>query len=255
MWKIEVFDEVQSTQIVARERLNAGEAGHKDVLVALHQSGGKGQYETRTWYDQPGANLLLSLVLTEVDQHLVELMPFVAGLSVVATIRTILGRELRSFDPDRVRLKWPNDILLDNRKISGILSEAIWSGSSLKGIIVGIGININQDIFSGPIASKAIALKQVLQYNIPIEETRDLLLATFEFALSHYRNKERLLSDIRSEFEWLQHVPIESVTTSTGDVLEISAIDGIADSGALVVKKRDGFLVALQAASLNITLG
>ncbi len=255
MWKIEVFDELDSTQRLARERLDSGMAAHKDVFVALHQSGGKGQYETRTWYDEPGSNLLLSLILTEVDSHFIELMPFIAGLSVVATIRTLLARELRSFDADRVRLKWPNDVLLDNRKISGILSEAIWSGSSLKGIIVGIGINVNQDLFSTPLASKAIALKQVLQYNIPITETRDLLLATFEFALSHYKNRDRLLSDIRAELEWLQQVPIESVTTSTGETLAVSAIQGIADSGAIIVRTPDNQSITLQAASLNIALG
>ena len=128
-----------------------GKAAHGDVFTALHQTGGRGQYVWRTWNDEPGTNLLLSVVLTEIAAETSDLMQFIGGLEclLVRTIRTLLDREIRSFDPNRVKLKWPNDILLDGKKVSGVLSEAIWSGTAIKGIILGIGINVNQDRFRG----------------------------------------------------------------------------------------------------------
>lgn len=250
MWNIQTYAELPSTQTLARERLASGEAKNGDVFVALHQSGGKGRYDDRIWHDEAGANLLMSVILTEIPNHLADKMQFVTALSVLATIRTLLTREIRQFDPERVKLKWANDILVDGKKISGILSEAIWSGNSLKGIVLGIGININQENFSQTLKENAIALKHLLRYSIPLEQARDLLLGTIQFTVLHYSSAAMLMNDLRIELEWMRHIESFSLSEPDGTKAEGLRYDGINDDGAMQVITPDGGKRIYQNATL-----
>ncbi len=253
MWNVQTYSELPSTQTLAREHLDNGIARHGDVFIALHQSSGRGQYHWREWYDEPGTNLLLSIVLTEVAPEVIDLMQFLTGLTVLATIRSLLERELRLFDPSRVQLKWPNDILLDGKKISGILSEAVWNGNTLKGIVIGIGINVNQDYFASTVATKAIGLKSILQYTLPLNEARDLLLATMQYTLHHYHSREQLLHDIRTELAWMGD---QTITASTPDdrTFERAMVRGISDNGAMIIRASNGEEHTLQVATITFTL-
>ena len=88
MWNIKTFVSLPSTQTLARESLSRGEAQHGDVFITEHQSQGRGRYDDRTWHDEAGKNLLMSIVLTEIPNHLQDKMQFIAALSAVATIRS-----------------------------------------------------------------------------------------------------------------------------------------------------------------------
>src|SRR4051794_40085470 len=103
MWNIQTFTELPSTQQLAKEKLQAGEARHGDVFAAMHQTEGRGRYPDRIWYDEFGANLLMSAVLTEIPSHLQNKMQFVAALSVERTIQTQLAirryKHAEDFDP------------------------------------------------------------------------------------------------------------------------------------------------------------
>src|SRR5690349_5938872 len=91
MWNIQTFTEIPSTQKLAKENFHAGMAKHGDVFAALHQTEGAGRYPDRTWYDEFGANLLMSIVLTDIPPHLQDKMQFVAALSVLTIVRTQLS--------------------------------------------------------------------------------------------------------------------------------------------------------------------
>lgn len=251
MWNIETFAELDSTQTLARDRLSGGAGRNGDVFVALHQTAGKGRYEDRIWHDESGSNLLMSIILTDIPSHLQDKMQFVAALSILSTIRSLLAREIRQFEPERAQLKWTNDILLDGKKVSGILSEAIWSGTVLKGVVIGIGININQEYFSEEIAARAIALKHLLRYSIPLEQARDLLLATLQYTIHHYSSSASLMKDIRIELEWMHGIGNFSLTEPDGTKAEGLRYDGITDDGALRVTGSDGRTQIYQNATLN----
>ena len=126
MWNIQTFVELRSTQLLARERLSSGAAKHGDVFIASHQTEGKGRYNDRIWHDEPGANLLMSIVLTDIPEDLHDLMQFAASLCAKGAISAVLDDHFTyEFDSSRIRLKWPNDILLDGKKIAGILAKSI----------------------------------------------------------------------------------------------------------------------------------
>jgi len=112
---------------------------HKAVIMADHQTKGKGQLENK-WESESGKNLLLSVFLNPDmiinDQFLLNC---VAALAIKDTVSYFLKNP--------VFIKWPNDIFVGNRKIAGILIENSIFGSRIKRSIIGIGININQTQF------------------------------------------------------------------------------------------------------------
>ena len=115
-----------------------------DVFVAEHQSAGRGRLDHK-WLSAKGENLTFSVVLAGAEKPPAEVatLPLVVGLAVV--------KALDGFAP--LTLKWPNDVLCEGRKLSGILCEL--SGDN---VIAGIGINVNQKDFPPEIASRAASL-------------------------------------------------------------------------------------------------
>lgn len=132
-WHVTVVDETGSTNT---DLLDAAAAGAPDrsVLRARHQTAGKGRLD-RQWIAPPGANLLVSLLFREVPANPHELTQRVALAAVAAC------PEIASVTP---RLKWPNDLLLDGRKLAGILARA--GGASRDNapdyVVVGLGLNV-----------------------------------------------------------------------------------------------------------------
>ncbi len=121
---------------------------HGDVYTADYQLSGRGRIGHK-WQSPSGVNLLMSAVLDVTDMASEEVctLPLVAGLSVAMAIRDIIG-----YNRD-VKLKWPNDILIDSQKVAGILCER----KSDK-VIVGIGINVLKQDFPKEIALRATYL-------------------------------------------------------------------------------------------------
>jgi BirA family biotin operon repressor/biotin-[acetyl-CoA-carboxylase] ligase len=101
---------------------------HRSVLLADHQTAGRGRLNRR-WDAPPGANLLVSILFHEVPDQPVELTRRV-GLAAIDACRVVAGVE--------AVLKWPNDVMLDDRKLAGILAQRAASGA----VVVGIGLNV-----------------------------------------------------------------------------------------------------------------
>jgi BirA family biotin operon repressor/biotin-[acetyl-CoA-carboxylase] ligase len=106
----------------------AAQRPDRSVLVTDHQTAGKGRLDRR-WDAPPGSNLLVSILFHEVPEHPIELTRRVA-LAAIAACREVAGVD--------VALKWPNDVLLDDRKLAGILAERSAGGD----VVVGLGLNV-----------------------------------------------------------------------------------------------------------------
>jgi len=134
-YDLRVFDHLDSTNLECRRYAEAGATGHIWV-VADAQSAGKGR-RGRQWVSRPG-NLFASLLYAvDCDLGRISQLSFVAALAV----RDVVADRLPSGAV--VRCKWPNDILVDGRKISGILLETAGNGGEMPShMIIGIGINI-----------------------------------------------------------------------------------------------------------------
>jgi BirA family transcriptional regulator, biotin operon repressor / biotin---[acetyl-CoA-carboxylase] ligase len=123
--------ETASTNSDLLAALDAGLVSDRTVLVADHQTAGRGRLGRR-WDAPPGANLLVSIAFVEVPAHPAELTHRV-GLAAVDAVRRFASER-------PVALKWPNDVLLDGRKLGGILAQR--SGRT-GGVVVGLGLNIS----------------------------------------------------------------------------------------------------------------
>jgi BirA family biotin operon repressor/biotin-[acetyl-CoA-carboxylase] ligase len=134
-WRIHYFDEVDSTQEVARE-LAASGAAQGTAVIAERQTAGRGRMG-RIWHSPTGVNLYTTIILRP-TMALAE----VPRLSLVAGVAVAEALEREA--PGMVGLKWPNDVWLRGRKAGGIIAEAVTDASqNLACVLVGIGININ----------------------------------------------------------------------------------------------------------------
>jgi BirA family biotin operon repressor/biotin-[acetyl-CoA-carboxylase] ligase len=151
-WRVEVADEVTSTNDVLR---NAAQAGEKagQVLFAEAQTRGRGRRDN-PWVTPKGRDLMVSLLLR--PEAPVALWPRVTTLAALAICRAI-EREF----PLLPQIKWPNDVFLGDRKVAGLLAEAVAGGDGMA-LVLGIGLNVNTCEFPPELTDTATSLLQEL---------------------------------------------------------------------------------------------
>lgn len=180
---------VDSTQTVAFA-LAAEGAPDRTVVVADHQSRGRGR-RARSWYDEPGASLLLSiLVRPRLAFPLLPTLSLATGVAVAETLARSAGLA--------ARLKWPNDVLVSGRKIAGVLLESRIDGAEPPSVApsdvgaerpatvaVGVGINVAQTRFPPELEDTATSVAR--ERGRPVD--RDTLLATLLEAFDAWRGR------------------------------------------------------------------
>ncbi len=152
-----ILSDVDSTNNFAAKLINDGIGGHGSVIMAENQSNGRGQ-QGSLWQSEPNLNLLCSIVLS--SKELSKINPIRINWYVSICIIEFLKRKNIN-----AQIKWPNDILIQENKISGILIENKFVGSSMKNSIIGVGINVNQSDFSG-LSATSMKLETNIDYSI-----------------------------------------------------------------------------------------
>ena len=242
MWTILKFNEVSSTNTLATEMLARGEAKHGDVIVARHQTSGRGRGAGRVWNDEPDASLLTSIILTKIPSP-AHLLQYRMALAVLDAIRE------RMQQPTEARLKWPNDILIDGKKVCGLLVEGQWNGDTMRSAIVGIGLNVRQRAFPGELGEIATSLYQC-GTDIPVAEIRDIILEKINLELIDAKS-EAVLSRLRKELAWMEQLPSVTFTDGNGEVITALRFAGIDDSGVLRLRKENGSVLTVNHGSLS----
>ena len=186
------FENLESTNTIA-EQLAKQDAAEGTIVLANKQTGGKGR-NSRVWYSPADCNLYVSIIVRPQAAKL-HFVPFLAGIALVKTLGYL------GLNAD---LKWPNDVLVSQKKISGILIQSSFEQNVLKNAIVGIGINVNLTEFPSNLEETATSMKRELGYAID----RELLLASFllEFESVYEKMNEVSWRDLKSEVE--QHSSI-----------------------------------------------
>ncbi|MEO0733197.1 MAG: biotin--[acetyl-CoA-carboxylase] ligase [Bacteroidota bacterium] len=151
------YARLASTNTAAVEALNDGEdLPPGAVFWADAQTAGRGQGANR-WHASPNANLSLSIVVypdhLAVDQLFA--LTQVSALAVAETVRSLLPASLTA----SVRVKWPNDVYVGDRKIAGILVQNGLRGSRVAWSVIGIGLNVNEAIFPTELRATATSLR------------------------------------------------------------------------------------------------
>jgi BirA family biotin operon repressor/biotin-[acetyl-CoA-carboxylase] ligase len=133
--ELHYFERIDSTNQRAAELARQG-AAEGTLLVADEQLQGRGR-RGRRWHTPPGSALAFSLILRPAPAQ--ALSP--GGLGLVGALGVVEGLHRLGLSP---QIKWPNDVLLGGRKVSGVLAEAAWVGESLDYVILGIGVNVRE---------------------------------------------------------------------------------------------------------------
>ena len=227
-WRVEWFARLDSTN---RHALDAARGGAADglVVVADEQTAGRGRLG-RTWEAPPGSSLLVSVLVRGIEDANRTVMA--AGVALASAVEQVVG-----IVP---ALKWPNDVVVDDRKLAGVLAEA--DGDAL---VVGAGCNVNWDSFPPELAATATACN--LEAGRPVD--RDALLDAFLDAFDHaLADGDGVTDTYRGLLATLgRSVRVEHVG---GEVLLGTAV-GLTDAGALVVRDVDGTDHTVTAADVH----
>lgn len=163
--KVIYLPSCHSTNDIAAELVRSDAYAEGAVVITDDQTKGRGQRGT-TWITQPGKNLTLSVVLTPVFLPIVDqfLISQAMALGIVSYLSTY---------SDQVKIKWPNDIYIGDKKICGTLIENSIKGTGLASSVVGIGLNVNQIDFGNP---RATSLAMYLKRDLLLSEEFGKLL-------------------------------------------------------------------------------
>ncbi len=192
-WRLQVYEALGSTSDLCRTLAIAGEPGPLAIL-ARRQTKGRGT-QGREWVSPPG-NLFLSVLLRSPEQARdAGQWSLLAGVALAEALRPLLP------DPDALRLKWPNDLLLDGAKLAGILVESSATGDgALEWLVIGMGVNL----LTAPELPdrRTAALAQVAPPPPPEAMARRVLAR-----LSHWWQARLLEGFAPVRAAWLEHAP------------------------------------------------
>ena len=237
---VELHDKLSSTQERGRELAREG-APHGTLVVSRVQTGGRGRLGRR-WGSPPGG-LWISLVLRPGFEAVFASRITQTAAVAVAKALWELGIE--------ARIKWPNDLLVEGRKICGILAESSVgnvpvasksvrpdpSARRLDHVVLGIGMNANLDPADLAVPDREVTtIRSELDRDVDFEELLKLLLHNLEIELSRIEDFEAILEDWRALNCTLgQRVRVQRF----GETLEGTAVD-LSLEGALILDTKDG---------------
>lgn len=174
------LEEVNSTNLYAKENLDSLE--DKTVIIAKRQTSGRGRFD-RKWIDLGEGNLFMTFVLKPSNTF----QEVYANLTQYLSITLAKILEEYGLSP---LIKWPNDVMVNGGKIAGILSETVMQGSNFKGLVLGIGVNLNAD----PADLKQIKERIATALNIELNrEYIDKKLFTEKLVTEYFKNYEEFL--------------------------------------------------------------
>lgn len=228
MFRLEVLSECGSTndELFAR-RHEPGFAGL--ALLALRQTSGHGR-RGREWWSGEG-NLALSVGFRFRAGDEVALLPFRAGVALAETLSEFLPGEAD------IRLKWPNDVYVNGRKISGLLSQARQAGEDVD-LVLGIGVNLKE----APPGMDACALSEWVAAPTP-EKFAKALLARLEGVPEDFSSLVAA---------WEKHARVRGASlTVVGEVGEFEGV-GLLPTGELEVKDSAGGLRRLSSETVSL---
>jgi BirA family biotin operon repressor/biotin-[acetyl-CoA-carboxylase] ligase len=185
---------VDSTNSYAMQLFEKGMASEGTVVLAWEQTSGRGQRGS-SWSSQPGQGLYFSLILTPPSSSITNVAVLVKALAIG------VAQYIANYSNDKVEIKWPNDILVKERKVCGILMESVIRGEAPIAVVAGIGINLNQKEFADDFARNPISLLQITgnHYN---PETEAAILYNF-LMNAYYRFRDNRFSEIEKEYDTL----------------------------------------------------
>ncbi len=229
--KMEIIrlEETESTNSYAKSHI--GVLADKTAVHALRQTCGRGRLN-RKWVDLGEDNLYLSIVLKP-SNAFSEIYPNLTQYLSVA-----LSKVLESYGV-KTQIKWPNDVLINGKKIAGILSETVMSGGNLEGIVLGIGVNLNAE------QADLDAIPDKIAASLNIETGKNINLDIFlnELLTEFFANYDKFLkigfSLIKDEYVKRNCFLDTELNVQVFNNIKTGFAKSVTDKGELVLQTKD----------------
>lgn len=233
------FDEIDSTNNVAKKTA----VKCNTLFIADYQTSGRGR-TGREWESAKGCGIWMSIVtLPDINIEKIMQITLATGVAVCETINKIFG--LNS------RIKWPNDIVADGKKLCGILTEATMEEQTVTKIINGIGINVNSEKFPENISDTATSLYLITGKKSVRTDIVNGILDSFEKYYTMLIEKENTEEIIEKYKSLCVNIGKKVVSISKNETIEGTAID-ISPAGELIIEKDDGTTVSVNAGEVSV---
>lgn len=203
------------------------------LVTAKHQTGGRGQ-RGNTWETTPNMNLLLSVLLKPTFIKPTE--QFYFNAAVALGVHAYIKNELKTND---VKIKWPNDILVDGKKIAGILIENQLTGQHISASIVGIGVNVNELNFEK--LHKATSLHAISNNTYSLSKELDKLCTQLEVHYLLLRSNANKVWEMYHEHLYQKNVECNYMLKSQRI---LATIEGVQKGGRLQLRKDTGTIIS-----------
>ncbi len=210
-------------------------ASEGTCLYADEQTAGRGRFD-RHWLSPRGAGLYLSILLRpKIETTYLPLMSLLGGVIVFDALRALTPADLA------LDIKYPNDILLEGKKVCGILAEAGFSGHALAWVVLGMGVNVGQTEFPDGLLYPPTSLKLAFGEQCPHPTREDVLQGILDATATRYA--EFLDHPPAILQTWREHSSFAEgkiITVSVGDRKLEGTTRGLRDDGALLVETAAG---------------
>ena len=232
--------ETDSTNAEIIRHISSHSSEEELVVIADSQTGGKGR-SGRVWHSAPGKGIYLSMLIRpNLSPEKLPIVTLMAGLATAIAVN--------EFIPQPAQLKWPNDLLLNNKKIAGVLCE--YHATKFPAVIIGIGINVNQTEFPSDIKEIATSLK--LEASLEINRTTLIrqLVTQLDFQYSELKNnKTQTLID-----NWTRHSYLfgKTISIKKGDQIITGKALRLDPLGRLIILNESGKEIALDSGEVRI---
>ena len=240
MFKIIEFDELISTNKFALENITKYPSG--TVIKAKKQIAGRGRFE-RKWVSDKENNCYISFILKP-DKKYQSVFP-----NITQYLSLVVCQELLRYGV-KASIKWPNDVLVNGKKIAGILSETSFSGDKFQGIVVGLGLNIDlnkKDLEQIDIPATSLRLEAEKEVNsdLFIEQLVKRFFSEYETLL------RKGFPYFRAQYISLTNFIGKNITIKNPDILELGMAVNVCADGALEIFTKEGEIKKVISGDLN----
>ena len=257
------YNIIGSTNTEAKRLAEEG-AESGTLVVADRQTAGKGR-RGRTWESPEGTNIYFSLLLKpEFAPSQAPMLTLVMALAVAEALNKLAGADTNADAADKssnancgtagdakAGIKWPNDIVINGKKVCGILTEMSVEHDYIQYVVIGTGINVKQQVFDADYAAHASSVETELGMFVSRSKLIGLIMETFE---KHYREFETTenLNSVKAEYEELLVNKGREVCVLDPKGEYRGTALGINNSGELLVKTDDNNVTEVYAGEVSV---
>ena len=231
------YQTVDSTMSTAKKHAREGSV-EGTVILAAEQLAGRGRLQ-RTWFT-PQGNLAMSVILKPSIDCLSQII-MVASMAVISAIKKVCGIN--------ARIKWPNDVLINSKKVCGILVESVLKKDKVDYVIIGIGMNVNLDPTLFPdIALSATSLLHESGLYISIEELSGAIANEMEKLYEQVRSGHSLHKEWQDNMETIG----KYILVRSGNIIEEGIAESTRENGSLLLRRQDGSIVEIMVGDVSV---